>query len=137
MEAAANRVITIAYKASAGDPAPTATADVVLRVRAGVTLRTSPGRVRNGTRMTFAGRVLAEPGTRRALVTIYSLSSGSRSRIPVETVRADSAGRFVYRYRFSYLDAPTTFRFIAVVPKQSGFPYLEGRSGVATVHGRP
>ncbi len=131
------RTIVVSYRALPDDPAPSVIAQATVYVRAGVTLRTAPARVRNGTRMTFSGRVLAEGTSRRALVTIYSLSSGSRSRIPVETVRADSAGRFVYRYRFSYLDAPTTFRFIAVVPKQIGFPYLEGTSRVATVHGRP
>jgi hypothetical protein len=71
------------------------------------------------------------------LVTIYSVSGGARKRIPVETVRADSAGRFRYRYTFRYLAGPTAYRFVAVVPKQNGFPYLEGTSKTATVRGRP
>ena len=33
--------------------------------------------------------------------------------------------------------APTVFRFEARVPRQTGFPYLEGASRVVLVRGRP
>ena len=71
------------------------------------------------------------------MVTIYARSSGRRSRIPVETVRADSRGRYSYTYRFGSITGPTVYRFQARVPKQTGFPYLEGASRRVTVHGRP
>jgi hypothetical protein len=90
--------------------------------------------VRNGKAITFTGLV---HGRHRAIVTIYALASGPRKRIPVETVRTDARGRFVYRYRFRSIPAPSVYRFVAVVPKQTGFPYSAGTSGTVTVRGRP
>ena len=124
-----SRVIEVSYGA--------AVARVTVRVRAGVTLRTSTKHVRNGTKLRFSGRVLGERGTRRALVTIYALTGGTRPRTPVETVRAGSDGRFSYSYRFARIGGPSVFRFEARVPKQTGFPYLEGVSPRVTVRGRP
>jgi hypothetical protein len=102
-----------------------------------VWLRVSPKRVRNGSVITFSGRVRGERGSRRAIVTIYALAGGPRKRIPVETVRAASDGRYVYRYRFRSIPGPTTYRFVAVVPKQTGFPYSAGESRSVAVRGRP
>ena len=124
-----SRVIEVSYGA--------AVARVTVRVRAGVTLRTSTKHVRNGTELRFSGRVLGERGTRRALVTIYALTGGTRPRVPVETVRAGSDGRFSYTYRFARIVGPSVYRFEARVPKQTGFPYLEGASPRVTVRGRP
>jgi hypothetical protein len=138
VEPGPTRTIVVGYRVLPSDPAPSVVAEATVYTHAGVTLRTSPAHVRNGTTMTFSGRVLAERTSRRALVTIYSVAgAGPRKRIPVETVRADSSGRFRYRYTFHYLEGPTTYRFVAVVPKQIGFPYLEGASKTATVRGRP
>ncbi len=109
-------------------------ARVTVRVHAGVILRTSTTRVRNGSTLKFTGRVL---GRQRALVTIYALSTGPRKRIPVETIRAGSSGRFSYTYRFARILGPSVYRFEARVPKQTGFPYLEGTSPRVTVRGRP
>jgi hypothetical protein len=132
-----SRVVEVSYRAAANDPAPVAIARVNVRVRAGVTLHTSTRRVRNGTALRFYGRVRGERGTRRALVTIYALSGGRRARIPVETVRARSDGRFSYTYRFGSMTGPSVYRFEARVPRQTGFPYLEGVSQRVTVRGRP
>ena len=71
------------------------------------------------------------------LVTIYALSDGPRKRIPVETVRAGADGRFKYSYRFRSIYQPVRYRFEARVPKQTGFPYLEGASKAVTVQARP
>lgn len=134
--AGSSRVVEFSYRAAASDPTPVAVAQVAVRVRAGVRLRTSRARVRNGTALTFSGRVLGERATRRALVTIYALGGGSRAQIPVETVRASSDGRFSYTYRFARIPGPSVYRFQARVPKQTGFPYLEGASRVVRVRGR-
>ena len=111
-------------------------AGVTVRVRAGVRLKTSTKRVRNGSHLKFSGRVLGE-GAGRRLVTIYALSSGPRKRIPVETVRARADGRFAHTHEFTSIPGPVTYRFEARVPKQTGFPYLEGASKPVTVRGRP
>ncbi len=117
-----SRVVQISYRAFLDDPAPVASAQTTLHVRAGVSLKVSPTHVRNGSVIEFAGRVLGERGTRRAIVTIYALAGGPRERIPVETLRAGADGRFVYRYRFRSIPAPSTYRCEARVLKQTGFP---------------
>jgi hypothetical protein len=133
----ASRSFRFSYTAFPGDVGPVALAQVAVHVRAGVSLRASPARVRNGTVLTFKGRVLGERGTRRAVVTIYALSNGPRPRIPVETFRAAASGRFTYRYRFRSIPGPVAYRFEARVLKQTGFPYVEGASRPVTVRGRP
>jgi hypothetical protein len=132
----ANRTLRFTYTAFPGDVGPVASAQVSVHVRAGVSLKANPGRVRNGTVLTFKGRVLGS-GTRRAVVTIYALTSGPRPRIPVETFRAAASGRFTYRYRFRSIPGPVTYKFEARVLKQTGFPYVEGASRTVSVHGRP
>jgi hypothetical protein len=132
-----SRVIRFSYRAFSRDPGPVAVAQATLHVRAGVSLRVSPTRVRNGSVIRFAGRVLGERGSRRAIVTIYALVGGPRPRVPVETVRAGADGRFVYRYRFRSIPGPSVYRFEARVPKQTGYPYSEGASGAVVVRGRP
>jgi hypothetical protein len=128
-----SRAITFSYQAFSLDPGPVAIGQVTVHVRAGVSLRVTPNRVRNGSVITFKGRVRGG----RALVTIYALAGGPRKRIPVETVRAGSDGRFRYRYRFRSIPGPSTYRFEARVPAQTGFPYSEGSSPVVVVRGRP
>jgi hypothetical protein len=132
-----SRSLRFTYTAFPGDAGPVASAQVSVHVRAGISLKTSPSRVRNGTVLTFRGRVLGERGTRRAVVTIYALSSGPRKRIPVETFRAAASGKFTYRYRFRSIPGPVTYRFEARVLKQTGFPYVEGASRPVAVRGRP
>jgi hypothetical protein len=133
----ASRSLRFSYTAFPGDAGPVASAQVSVHVRAGVSLKASPPRVRNGTFLTFKGRVLGERGTRRAVVTIYALTRGPRPRIPVETFRAAASGRFTYRYRFRSIPGPVVYRFEARVLKQTGFPYVEGASRPVAVHGRP
>jgi hypothetical protein len=134
----ASRSFRFLYTAFPGDAGPVASAQVSVHVRAGVSLKASPARVHNGTVLTFRGRVLGERGSRRAVVTIYALSRGGpRPRIPVETVRAAASGMFTYRYRFSSIPGPVTYKFEARVLKQTGFPYVEGASRPVSVRGRP
>ena len=130
-----NRIVRVQYTAVLTDAQPSAYADVNIRARAGVTLNVSRKHVRNGSRLRFSGRVQGEVGSRRALVTIYALTGGPRKRIPVETLRARRDGRFSYAYRFTSIPGPSTYRFEARVPKQTGFPYLEGASRPAVVQG--
>jgi hypothetical protein len=132
----ANRSLRFTYTAFPGDLGPVASAQVSVHVRAGVSLKASPERVRIGTVLTFKGRVLGS-GTRRAVVTIYALTNGPRPRIPVETFRAAANGQFTYRYRFRSIPGPVTYKFEARVLKQTGFPYVEGASRPVSVRGRP
>jgi hypothetical protein len=137
LPASPSAVFSLGYTAFSNDPAPIASAQLKLAVRAGVTLQVVPRRVRNGSVVTFRGRLRGGPGKRRSVITLYAVTKGARSRIPVETVTADSGGRFEYKYRFRSIAGPTRFRFQAVVPRQSGYPYASGKSAIQVVHARP
>jgi hypothetical protein len=132
-----SRRLSFSYTAFSLDPGAVASAEVDLAVRAAVTLNIAPRRVRNGTKAIFRGRLLGGPGRGDAVVTIYALASGARKRIPVETVAAHDNGRFSYTYRFRSIAGRVRFRFQAVVPRQSGYPYEAGRSEIEAVRGRP
>jgi hypothetical protein len=85
----------------------------------------------------FTGRLVGGPGRGSVAVVGYALSSGSRSRFPVESVRTDRAGRFRLGYRFRTVTRLSRFRFSARVQRQSGYPYADGASQVVTVTVRP
>jgi hypothetical protein len=127
------RELTLGYRANILDDWHSATAVARLNVRAGVLLTVTPRRVRNGRRITFAGRLLGGPDRSDVTVVLYALDSGTRSRIPVESLRTDQAGRFRFRYRFRTVARPTRFRFLARVQRQSGYPYVGGTSRAAAV----
>jgi hypothetical protein len=127
------RTLAFGYRAFTLDDGFAATADVTLNVRAGVQLRVGPGHVRNGRRVVFTGRLLGGPGRRDVSVVLYALASGPRSRIPVESLRTDAAGRFRYAYRFRSVTGVSHFRFVASVSRQSGYPYATGKSNVVRV----
>jgi hypothetical protein len=130
-----SRELHIGYRAHTFDEQEAASATLTLNVRAGVRLDVSPKRVRNGTKATFRGRLLGGPGQFGTQVTIYALTA--KRPIPVETVPADQAGRFRYRYRFSSISARGGFRFQAVVKSQPTYPYALGRSATVNVRARP
>ena len=133
----AGRTLIFAYTAFSNDPAPVASSSLTLNVKAGISFKVRPSRVRNGTLATFRGSVLGGPGRLRTVVSIYALTSGARGRVPVETVQADARGRFVYRYRFRSIAGPSSFRFQALVRRQSGYPYATSSSRVVIVRAKP
>ena len=133
----ASRSVQASYTAYSSDAAPVSTAEIALRVRAGISFEIKPRRVRNGKAVVFSGRLLGTPGRGSVVVTIYALSSSGRKRIPVESVRTNSSGRYRYRYRFGQISGPTRYRFQARVVRQAGYPYAAGASSVVAVIGRP
>jgi hypothetical protein len=129
----AARELTFGYRAFTLDDGFSATADATLNVRAGVRLDVRPAEVHNGRRVVFSGQLLGGPGRRDVAVVLYALASGPRSRIPVESLRTDVAGRFRFAYRFRSVTGVSHFRFVARVPRQSGYPYATGESRVVRV----
>jgi hypothetical protein len=106
---------------------------VVLKVRAGVSLRTDRRIVRNGQPVTFLGRVAGPIPAGGATVALQA-KVGRRFRTFRQVrVTAASTGRFATRYRFTATTRTTRYRFRAVVLKQAGLPYETGSSRVATV----
>jgi hypothetical protein len=105
----------------------------VLKVRAGVSLRTDKRVVRNGERLAFLGRVAGRIPAGGATVALQA-KVGHRFRTFREVrVTPASAGRFVTRYRFTATTRTTRYRFRALVLKQGGLPYETGTSPVASV----
>jgi hypothetical protein len=107
---------------------PVATKEVVLNVRAGVTLRVRPHQTSPRGRIFFTGRLLGGPGRRGTQVGLYAVAARGHDRVPVATLRADRRGRFHFSYRFRRTLAPFTFYFQAVVRQQNAYPYATGRS---------
>lgn len=110
---------------------------VVLKVRAGLSLRTDKRVVRNGHRVTFLGRLAGRIPARGVTVALQA-RVGRRFRTfrQVRVTRA-SAGRFATRYRFTATTRTTRYRFRALVLRQAGLPYETGSSRVAAVVVRP
>jgi hypothetical protein len=127
----AARVLRFRY---AGTATTRPTADEVeMRVRAGVTLVPSRGRVRNGQSVLFRGRLLGEPVPAEGkLLALQALTS--RGWRTFATPRARGAdGRWSYRYRFTGTTTTVRYAFRVVAPAEVGYPYAQGASRVAHV----
>lgn len=106
---------------------------VVLKVRAGLSLRTDKRIVRNGQRVTFVGRVAGRIPARGATIALQA-KVGHRFRTFRQVrVTRTSGGRFATRYRFTATTRTTRYRFRALLLKQAGLPYETGTSKVTTV----
>jgi hypothetical protein len=140
LAASTSRAVRVAYRAFTSDPEYASTADATIRVRAGVRFSASPRHVRNGSVITFRGRLRGGPGRRGVTVVIYAVGRrvrGQRARVPVEALRTDRHGRFAYRYRFQKIAGPFHYRFQARVRPDRGYPYAPGRSKIVHVAARP
>src|SRR4051812_37335897 len=123
--------ISVGYRAFTLDAGYAASAGATLRVRAGVTLTASPKSLHNGHVVTFRGRLLGGPQRRDASMILYAVAA--RGRIPVTSLRANSQGRFSFRYRFRTVAARSVFRFEVQVEDRPSYPYAAGRSNRAKV----
>jgi hypothetical protein len=129
-----SRKLAFSYRAFSTDARLAAKSSVRLHVRAGVSFRISPRRLRNGDTMIMRGRLLGGPGRRGTLVTLQVLNPRRQTFL---TVHANRRGRFRASYRFRYTLQPTRFRFRALVQEQTGYPYMAGGSRVVGVVVRP
>jgi hypothetical protein len=106
---------------------------VVLKVRAGLTLRTDKRVVHNGQRVTFVGHLRGRIPTRGATIALQA-KVGQRFRTFRQVrVTRTSGGRFSTRYRFTATTRTTRYRFRALLLKQAGLPYESGSSKVTAV----
>ena len=127
------RRFVFGYRAFSLDEGFSATAPTRLVVRPKIALNVRPRRVRNGERVTFSGRLVGGPGRENATVTLYALTRGARARIPVESMRTNSHGRFRLQYRFRTVTGRARFRFNARIQRQAGYPYASGASSAVSV----
>jgi hypothetical protein len=128
-----SRRLEFAYRAFSLDPEPTAVAGATLNVRSGVRLVVRPRRTTSRGTIRFRGRLLGGPGRDGVQVTLYAVGRKARSRVPVAVLETDASGRFRFRYQFLRTFAPFTYRFVARVERQRGYPYAPGSSPIATV----
>jgi hypothetical protein len=129
----ASRRLQFAYRAFSLDPEPSTTAALTLDVRAGVKLVVRPRRTTSRGTIRFRGRLLGKPGREGVQVTLYAVGREARSRVPVAVLKTDSSGRFRFRYQFLRTFAPFTYRFVAHVERQRGYPYAAAASPPVTV----
>ena len=110
-----------------------------LRVRAAISLRATPRRLRTGGRLRLEGRV-ASRGARvpRAgkLVTISYWERQARRWRPVIVTRSDRGGRFRAAYRFRYVTGRARIRLRAEAPAEAPWPYAPGVSRPVVVEVR-
>ena len=99
------------------------------------TLRVKPRhRARRGTRLAFEGELPAGACFDR-VVKIQARIGKQRWQV-FRTDRADRGCRFAGRYKLRATGDARVYRFRALVPEQSGYPYLRGASAVAKVEVR-
>ena len=130
---APSRTIVVDYRSHLGDPDPVASAELGLKVQAGVRLRVKRRHVRNHQAVTFQGRLLGGPVPATGKLIDMQVKIGRRWKT-FDTVRArGSNGTFRYRYRFTRTYERITYRFRALARVESGYPYTTGASGVVKV----
>ena len=107
-----------------------------LSVHGGISLRLSPGVLRNGGRTTMRGSVASRgailPAGGKLVAIQYYDPARSRWR-PVEVLRADRKGRFRYSYRFRTITSAQRILFRAVSLPEAGWPYLPSTSRPGSV----
>jgi len=107
-----------------------------LRVRAGVTLRAVPERLRTRQAVRLSGRVKSKgaPIPRRGkLVAIQYLEEATGRWRPVLVTRSDHHGRFRARYRFRYVTGRASIRLRATALAEERWPYVPGSSPPVTI----
>jgi hypothetical protein len=110
-----------------------AAAEVALRVSAGVTLRPSRHRLRNGQAVILSGRLLdASLPPEGKIVALQAHTTRGWRTFATARARGEH-GQWSYRYRFTGTTSTARYAFRVVVPMESSYPYAEGRSQVARV----
>jgi hypothetical protein len=103
-----------------GHPEAAAAVDLVQPL--GLSLRAPRGTVRNGSRATFRARVTGAGDAAEDLqILVQAIVRGRWST--VDAVRADDAGRAVWRYRFRRTLRPAAYRFRFVVDRSRTLPW--------------
>jgi hypothetical protein len=109
-----------------------ANADARVLVPAAAVLHANRRRVRNGRRVTFAGRLLGGPipaGGRTVDLQAHYRAAWRTFATP----RTDRIGRFRFVYRFGATVGRVVYRFRVLVKPEAAYPYVAGRSPLVKV----
>src|SRR5436305_11380891 len=129
----ASREILVAYRANGQQ---VETTHLLLHVRAHATLHVNKLVTRDQKRVVFSGSIPGPSASERVVILKGSVPGARRSFL-VRRARTDALGNYRMFYRFSPVGAPTKFVFRTLVPQQSGYPYIQGRSPRHFVKVRP
>jgi hypothetical protein len=106
--------------------------DVRYYARARPSLKLAPAALHNGKRVHLWGH-LPGPGAGRRVVIIQANAAGSTRWITFRKATTTKKGVFSTGYRFTSTTRKTRYRFRALVPRQAGYPWIEGHSKPAEV----
>jgi hypothetical protein len=109
-----------------------ASTDFTLMVPAKTAFRANRSRLFNGQQVLFTGRVITRPLPSAGKLVELQAHFRGRWRT-FSTVRANSAGRWRFPYRFDGTVGRVTYRFRARVPAEGGYPFISGGSRVVKV----
>ncbi len=118
-----NRDIVIGYRHDTSQIAR----DVRYYAHARPSLHSSSGHLHNGERVKFWGQ-LPGPHRRGRVVILQANVVGSKRWITFRKATSARKGIFRAAYHFTSTTRTTTYRFRAVVPDQTGYPWVEGAS---------
>jgi hypothetical protein len=107
-------------------------ADFTLLVPAASAIHADRARLFNGQRVRFTGRVTTRPLPPAGKLVEMQAHFRGRWRT-FSTVRANSAGRWRFPYRFGGTLGRVTYRFRARLPAEGGYPFISGNSRVVKV----
>jgi len=128
-------MLTFAYSAVQGAPAPAVTATLRLAVRASLSLKITPRTTGRGARIVFSGKLKGAPlppGGKQLVLEARTLH-GQWRQFQVLATAEGGAYRATYRFR---LAGPIDYKFRVVSQQEADFPYAEGASNVVLVHER-
>jgi protocatechuate 3,4-dioxygenase beta subunit len=123
-----NREIVVGYRHDSSQVAR----DVRYYAHARPQLRLAPAVLRNGEQVRLWGH-LPGPLPGRRVVVLQANAPGSKRWITFHKATSDPLGAFKSNYRFTSTTRRTRYRFRAIVPRQAGYPWLEGSSEPAGV----
>lgn len=131
-----SRRLTFTYRVNRTDPTPAAEAQATLYVLADASFGATPNRLRNGQSMVLGGQLRGRPVPEGGKLVELQVYKAGRWRTFVVVRAREGNGRFSYRYRFQSTLRTTTYRFRALVPVFSSYPYVRGASRAVRVRVR-
>jgi hypothetical protein len=128
VRASTSRRIRISYCASGGG----ALRQLRLQAAASSTISARPTALRNGQSMLLSGRLMGgHVPSAGKLVEIQAFFR--RQWRTISSVRSNARGEWRFRYRFDGTVGRVAYRFRALLPEESGYPYVTGASPTARV----
>lgn len=130
-----SRELAVYYQPGPPGTEPAAVAKARFFVHAGARLSAAPRRLRNGQSMKLTGSLLGKPLPDGGKLVELQVRRG-RHWLTFVVVRAGASGTFRYRYRFRATLRTRTYKFRALVPAFTTYPYVRGASRSVAVRVR-